>query len=435
MNTLREDRGFALIGALVIIMLLAVVGIGTLTTTDLDMQTAASQRAGAQAFYIAEAGLQRAIGEVMADGTWYENLSDTHDAFAGDNTLGNGTYTVEVLLDEPETGQVTIRSTGTITGFVNAKRSLEAIGELTSGTPTPSIFDLAITVCPGAFKLDATGSYINGDVHVAKDFTTFYDSVVNGTVWVEKVMAITESSSITGELIANGEIKKTSSAVPNVEGDATSGDTISGGGLVSGVEIDYAPLPLVPDRCSFAKLNDLSINAAKIAELMAAADVVYENDVTILEEDNITLPPISYFKKALRIDGNLTFDQDTILIIDGGLEISGPAGLLANDPDSTVTIIVPFTDIKIENAGLVTIDGFVQIGATKGGGTAVDGGDLKVSDAATIVLNGSLFLAKGAIAVAPGTVFNINHRSPTNPLLGGTSPSDGSFVLKQWMTR
>lgn len=54
---LADERGFVLVGALLILLLLVLIGIAATTSTNLELQMAASHRARALGFYAAEAGL------------------------------------------------------------------------------------------------------------------------------------------------------------------------------------------------------------------------------------------------------------------------------------------------------------------------------------------------------------------------------------------
>lgn len=53
---LADERGFVLVGALLILLLLVLIGIAATSSTSLELQMAASHRARALAFYGAEAG-------------------------------------------------------------------------------------------------------------------------------------------------------------------------------------------------------------------------------------------------------------------------------------------------------------------------------------------------------------------------------------------
>ena len=54
---LADERGFVLVGALLILLLLVLIGIAATSSTSLELQMAASHRARALAFYGGEAGV------------------------------------------------------------------------------------------------------------------------------------------------------------------------------------------------------------------------------------------------------------------------------------------------------------------------------------------------------------------------------------------
>lgn len=61
LHPLRDDSGFVLIVALVILVLITLLGIAALNTTTTEIQIAAGDRAYKQAFYNAETGISYAV--------------------------------------------------------------------------------------------------------------------------------------------------------------------------------------------------------------------------------------------------------------------------------------------------------------------------------------------------------------------------------------
>jgi hypothetical protein len=63
-NTPRDERGIALIVALIILLVLTLIGISAISTTTFETSLSGNERVAIDAFYAAEAGLQRGISEL-----------------------------------------------------------------------------------------------------------------------------------------------------------------------------------------------------------------------------------------------------------------------------------------------------------------------------------------------------------------------------------
>ena len=132
----EQEKGFVLVSSLILIALLTVIGMTGLTMTHLEVEMSANQHSSKRAFYLADSGVQRAIKKLADDSSWPSTLSDSSDAFSGVNSLGGGTYVVEVFDDDPNPGEVRIRSTGVTVGLHGASATLEVIGTKGGGLPT-----------------------------------------------------------------------------------------------------------------------------------------------------------------------------------------------------------------------------------------------------------------------------------------------------------
>ncbi len=135
----KHQKGVALIGSVLIMLIFLTLGFVFISTMSNDLQIASNQRRSLQALWIAEAGLQRAIWELdqdfettrsWADGTpaGSPQSSDFYDLFSDD--FGGGTYTIALknIASNPGATQwwrdkIVVRSTGMLRG---AKRTIEA---------------------------------------------------------------------------------------------------------------------------------------------------------------------------------------------------------------------------------------------------------------------------------------------------------------------
>ena len=115
-----DEKGSALVLALLILVLLTLMGISATTTSTVGIQMAGSEKFYEMAFYSAESGWQRALN-------WLD------DQYLGDvtNRVWNGTTFEEVLgsLEEEDSVGITLANDDNIQYFVKL--------ELTGTAPVP----------------------------------------------------------------------------------------------------------------------------------------------------------------------------------------------------------------------------------------------------------------------------------------------------------
>jgi Tfp pilus assembly protein PilX len=63
-NTLREEKGVALVIALLMLLILTLIGISSIGTTTFETSISGNERVRTDAFYAAEAGIQVAINQL-----------------------------------------------------------------------------------------------------------------------------------------------------------------------------------------------------------------------------------------------------------------------------------------------------------------------------------------------------------------------------------
>lgn len=107
MKTLSTNKGSALLITLVLMFLLTTALLMTVSETSTDVELSFNQMHEEQAFYMAEAGAQKALSQLNQDNNWRDGFDRV--------TLGNGLYSVTLLdsTDNPALFDTVIaRSTG-----------------------------------------------------------------------------------------------------------------------------------------------------------------------------------------------------------------------------------------------------------------------------------------------------------------------------------
>ncbi len=137
---------------LFVVTVLMVLGLALGSSASTELRVARQHRDETAAFYVAEAGLRRALAQLDLDPSWREGFSGVE--------FGTGHYTV--VVEELDGAVVYVTSTGSVGG---AERTIQVVAELVSG--------------PGSQKalysgssLDISGRLqVEGDVLVAGDIT------------------------------------------------------------------------------------------------------------------------------------------------------------------------------------------------------------------------------------------------------------------------
>ncbi|MCI0406715.1 MAG: PilX N-terminal domain-containing pilus assembly protein [candidate division Zixibacteria bacterium] len=91
----QDEGGFALITVLGILLLVTLLALGAFNTSDTDRAIASNNTHNNQAFYAAEAGINRALG-MLYDSTWRAGFTDA--------AIGHTSYTVVVKDSSDEPG-------------------------------------------------------------------------------------------------------------------------------------------------------------------------------------------------------------------------------------------------------------------------------------------------------------------------------------------
>lgn len=125
----KEQRGAALVVALIVMAVLALLTITSLDMLTINVQIAGNHENELKASYIADAGVEDAIDRLRDDPNWDAGLTDVEfPAGSGD------TYTVTI--DNSRHPLIAITSTGAVPNF---QRSLEAQVKITGSSLPYSI--------------------------------------------------------------------------------------------------------------------------------------------------------------------------------------------------------------------------------------------------------------------------------------------------------
>ncbi len=426
---LKNERGVVLVISLMILTLLVGAGIGAIVSTQTDLKTSGNLKTATQAFYIAEAGLQRALRQLNKVTNWVGGLSNTSDAFSGDNSLGGGTYVVQVFNDDPSPPNVRIISIGNIG---SSSSTVEAV-------VAPEFFpilDYALFSCGNITLKEGIGGVDSlvsgGDVFASGNLdleATGTHQIQNGNVSVLGDININGTSSITGgNASANGNIDVSSSASTNIGGNATAGGNITGSGTISGTSTQSASPDPVTNLCQGSELASRAITSDIIQGFRDSAGTTISGDLEVTSGTTITQTGIVHVTGNFELSGTATLSGNVIYIIDGNAEIAGPGSLRSSPPGSSVTFLVPTGNFDVKENGDFTIDGAVQVGTVNTDGTGISGGNITVETNSNLTINGSAIAVNGNTDNQDNSALTVNYQPPTDSNLTKSS----GFTLKRW---
>ena len=429
--TCRQEKGFVLVSVVILLALLTVIGMTGFTMTHLEVEMSANQNSSKKAFYLADSGLQRAIKKLADDSSWPSTLSNSSDAFAGDNSLGAGNYVVEVFDDDPNPGEVRIRSTGVTVGLHGASATLEVVGEK-SPSPPP-IMDWALFNCGDLSLTDGQNDISNGDVFVSGNLDMNHgegnNRIEDGDVWVGGNVNIYKGWVRPGDVFSNGNVNLNATLEPNVDGNVTAGGSVTNPVKASGtVTLNVGP-GVVPDYCTGTELAKLAVTAEELQDYRDNADSVISGNYNQSGGD-ITYTGVVHVTSNAVLNGNMTLTGNVIFVVDGNVEITSPGKIQSSPPGATVTFLVPYGNMKIQGEGDFFIDGNVQVGTVNEDETGIQGGNFQVLDEARVQVTGSVATVNGNLIALGETIFGIDYSPPIDPNLGGGSA--GAYTALQW---
>ena len=123
-----SPRGYALVITIVILAVLLTVAVSTVQLTRTELHSTADQAARQQAFYVAEAGIQRGIAQL----DWERGMASTYVGYSysgSSESFGNGSYTVTIAQDSLFPTDPT-RKLVTATGTTNANQSARLVAHV-----------------------------------------------------------------------------------------------------------------------------------------------------------------------------------------------------------------------------------------------------------------------------------------------------------------
>jgi PilX N-terminal len=357
MRTVNNEKGFILIGVLIIMAALLALGAIATHSAQIELQITSNQVRAQQALANAEAGIDHAV-------------SLTRSSWVSFNTVltGGGTGVPLSALGTPTTlngASYVFYSTGPGSTDGYYLRALDNHDEATIDDPTKDVDRriklqargrmgdtervvevlLRSTTVPGFYGRDFIT--ISGGVNSFPTTSSYSSS--NGAC----NPSTTEDH---GDITTNGNI--TLSGGTNVHGDATAGGTITAGAVITGTQTTNAPPLTFPSGAACSPLTGLTGVSGDMSKIKidGGATAGY---LDVSGGGTAILAPGSYCWAGIKVGGGSTLQVTGLTTITSNGPISFSGGSLVNTTclPSNLTLISAYQSSNSDSNALVLSGG------------------------------------------------------------------------------
>jgi len=343
---LKDKKGIMLIACYLVIVVLTILGSAFLVRSVSEKRIAEKERDSLQAFYLAEAGIDRAAEELYSafennftshptpqNFSWFDGLDDTprseNPAYAGppvNALLGEGAYSVILppgtVSVDTVTGQadVTLESTGNVNNITRTVRSV-----IRYSLEPSRVFDYSYFVNNFGWFWGG-GITANGDIRSNGNFSFNGNPTVNGDIYASVNPDLGANGDITGnsrndtiDFYRNQADDEARPTNPTADPQDIDGD---------GVDEEF-PYPDGYDGASQRFPNQALLEMPYLGDLQAYRDLAVNEGGTI-KQGGVVLVNAVYGDDALECgpDGICgTADDDCIVLIGTAanpVELNGP---------------------------------------------------------------------------------------------------------------
>lgn len=353
---LANKQGMILVISLMILSLLLGAGVGAIVSMQTDLRTSSNLKTGKQAFYIGDAGINRAWKDLDASNqAQFNSISTTSPAnYLGLTNLAynGGSYTVETLVEHagstnvnnPIPKRVRVTSTG-------------CYPAVTSGSCPTGNAKVVLVAQFRRLSLFNCAVCADGDIAMAGGSNTdSYDS--RAGAYNAPLGGGNFNKGSDGDLGTNGNVNVSGSGT-EINGDAGAGGTVTApAGAVTGTTTNsIAPIEFSPvTPCGPPYHNGSGMTGSGYKYISDPTSKQY-GELTLSAKETLTLAPGSYCFKSVNSLGEITVNGAvTISVTDissfGGNGIANTTGV----PDN-LKIYSSFTSTSSASGLTVTAAG------------------------------------------------------------------------------
>jgi len=282
----RPDAGFVLIACMILLLMLSLIGIMSISSSNTDMDIAANESKSSATLYLADAGLEKSIAVLSDSISWRRGFSD--------EVLGDGSFSV-VLEDsttQPFLGErLIVRSTGQI-GAIS--KTVEAY--------IKPVYDQLFHY--GAYGRDSVYFQGNGIMDSYDSDLGTYGSQRsgthagdNGTIGSQGGIILDGTTQIYGDAATSSPGDFTFGGGAVVHGDTTSSANPPNPGCIDQADLDYARANtnapgglIMSGRGANYNNGTHALDVAARSTVTFTSGIYYFSDVNISGNASIIIP-------------------------------------------------------------------------------------------------------------------------------------------------
>lgn len=325
MNKFKCNKGSALLTALALMAIISLVAISAVDQANTDVDISYNQHYDKQAFYIAEAGLNRALARISENPAWDSGFVDIQHEDGSFSVLYIDNISEPALLDT-----VIIRSLATIK---NSKGGVEVL-------LVPLQFNPFKYAMYGDEVIDIRNSMTTDSYN--SDSGTYAATVLSddGSIGSNGDVIVKNGATVGGDAITSEDGGLVINTGATVTGDTTSTAPVHGLELIPQSEFDWAEtVSIASTGISGTYDYDPSTKTfeAEDGDVVLSSGVYYFSSIILSKDASITLAP----------------DAEVTIYITGDIEIKNSGDINAGGVPSDL-IFNSQGDLVLKNSGTIS---------------------------------------------------------------------------------
>jgi hypothetical protein len=364
--SLSNQKGMALLTTLIFVFILVTFAVGLLTMTSNDSKLSTLQRESTRAFYLADAGIEKAL--------WYLNTSvgqGGKDKYSWRPPTSTGAPFIEPPPPSLEYYEISIENKGVAPEEPTDRIEITSVG----------------TVKEGKYSAGKRIVIVTAEIGISPSTNVSYDHAI----FTDSNMTLNGGISIDGSIHSNGDLTN-NGTLSLINGSATAVEDITNmeafGGTNVGIEIQDFP------HIDFSHFKSLAESADEDLTDEIFGHYYGDNTTVVFNTDSI-LKGVHYIDGDVKIQAGLTLNNATIFAT-GTINVIGSGDVSLNNDISNPLALIAKGDITIE--GSVHGEGIIQ-----SEGSITIRGVVNIEPGALYAVDGVLNGGGGTINVVYGT--------------------------------
>jgi type IV pilus assembly PilX-like protein len=323
---LQHEGGFALITVLGILFLVTLLALGSFGTSDTDRAIASNNTHNNQAFYAAEAGINRALG-MLYDSTWRAGFANA--------AIGRTNYSVQVI-DSSDSGFVGLKDSLILRATGKADKS-ESVIEVLLAKKRSSVYRRAVY---GDSAVDIVGNALVDAYN--SDSGAYAPGGMGGDVGSDGLIHVGGNADVYGNVVTADTIITNGSMT--IRGTANNSGSTTNLEPITQADLDYAkwnsgaPANLTLSGGATYNSGTRALSASgSTAQIMMTSGIYFFSSISLTSGAKLVIPA----------------DQEVIIFTTGSINAAG--GTIVNTNAKPSDLQIYSTGLTVDITGSATI--------------------------------------------------------------------------------